>query len=235
MNRLAIIPYFGGNSRASHSVQDNRLSDLKQCFESIVCEAHIKIFVANKEDLDTVNDLRIEAEVILLKGIDPIFLPAEACKLQQSLNSIEMWDYILVTEADQEYFADWEKIDSKLDDTTYVSPHRLEQLPEGMVSNRPTVIKDDVAYSCPNSSVQKDDVHEWYTPSDKIQAFGGGFYCTISKFNSIKFSNSSDLPIEHTTGFNAFSSGGCLKTTDITGYFYVVHLSGYEYNLKKIK
>lgn len=235
-NLLSIIPYFGGDSTAAHSLKETRLEYLFKTYDSLInISDKIIISVCIPEDLEIVKTFNFNCEIYNMQGADPIFLPFFTVAHLQ--NKIE-YEYIYYTEADQIlYVKDKDKIFNQLDKNVYIVPQRLEKIYNGVGANRGENVRfKDSTYAVINktgNSRPYEQAPEFYVNVTKEDAFGGCFLCHRDLFNRVQFNMSNSLPIEHTSGFDMFNTPGalCLKTNNIYDFF-TDHLSGYEYHKK---
>lgn len=218
MSKLAIIPFFGGDSSAAHSAKELRLDYLKQTVDNVKSyEFDIELWVSLVDDLQTLKALYPDLRVYYTSG-DPRFLPYRAATSAQKYT--EDYTHVLFTEADQVYTI----TSYPSDNNVFWSPLRLEELYEGVGHDRGLVV--DVlgkTHVIPNITINH--------LATEVKYFGGGFLCTFDAFKSIKFIKSEELPVEHITGFSAFRS---LQHQENPS-FYCIHLSGLEYHKKLYK
>lgn len=222
MKKICLVPFFGGLSSAANSKKENRFLYLEKCLKSLKDDFEIIVGVCNDQDEETLAALSHRVVKFLC---DPIFLPSTfICWAQENIDC----DYILITEADQVYESDWEKIISSLVDGFVMSPHRIEVSGS---KKRPgiNVTYNGIDYVAPNTMSTKNGSDKFFVEKEIYLAFGGAFLCSKNDFNKIKVSFSSNLPIEHATGFDAFNCFPILKSEDLF-LFFCDHLSGEEFN-----
>lgn len=242
MRVLFSIPFFGGTSKAAYSDSHRRVNYLIQTVFSVkLCSKEIEhvivVHVASEQDRLMVDSLQLPISYIVVHDIDPVYLAASSLRsLQNNNQSINDDDIIFHTEADQVVQIDYQSHFSNLTNNNYLSPHRLEEVPSTRIEKLSNKVQftiiDGKYYSFPNGVSRITTTDRYYTPSNRIEAFGGAFMSRYSALQKVVFSNSVDLPVEHASGFNMFETLQCLKTTDWRD-FYMNHLSGYEFNLTR--
>lgn len=199
----ALIPFFGGESKAAPSHVHTRLDYLEQTRASME-DFEVVVGYCRDEDAE-VGTLRLECE--------SHWLPATLCRFAQE--EIES-DLFYVTEADQVLTLDRTLL-SVPDERCYLVPHRLNQTREAA-----TLTLDGVTFDLPNGAPEGEK--EFYHPDLFHTAYGGAFLATSDLFRRVVFPNSEVCPVEEVTGFAINKVGTCFKTTDILR-FYVEHLS----------
>lgn len=227
MNKISVVPFFGGDSSAAHSKRDNRIYYLTNTLNSLRKYNFSQIFVAvySEEEKKLIKDYH---DNILVINCNPIFLPATTFRFFQK--NFE-FDAILISEADQEFYINFNLLDNSLNQNNYFSPHRLERINNIQRLNESNITLNNILYNVPNSpdlSSQKTIDEHFYNPVNFYTAFGGSFYCLKEAFSKVKFIDSNEYPIENATGFNIYNTITCLKTKNIID-FYCIHLSGTEY------
>ena len=133
---LAITPYFGGTFSAPRQTElDNVSRYFEKMYKSI--ESYMTkliVAVSSDKDYETVEpfgrypDQRVE--VMNIRWVDPIFLPANMARIVQSWYLSE--DYVYFTESDQIFYAqDLDNLFKTIDENhnVYIVPHRFEQIP----------------------------------------------------------------------------------------------------------
>jgi hypothetical protein len=237
---LAIIPFFGGTSSATHSQEDTRMGDLEQTLESVEDAGFVPItFQSDRDKVKLFGSIRLD--------VDPIWLPYAACRYAQSnydVGGTYGWspDLVYVTEADQVLHMRDEKVLSIPNDTRYLAPWRLDlvdpETGEGEMEGAAKYILDGKTYGISNGS-HKVALHPNLHPMGVVeqhaqqQAFSGAYLCTADFFRRIKFRKMRVLPVEHATGFDAKSTGTCVKTAEIERFF-VDHLSPRDRHTKEV-
>jgi hypothetical protein len=162
--------------------------------------------------------------------VDPIWLPWALMTYIQSLDLKS--GLIYVTEADQVIHLADDGVYDFCTDTSYVAPWRLDlEGPNGeceFEESRRFVTADGTIYRISNGAGTLDGAPNEPFGTIPIRstqgAFSGAFLCTVEFFRKIKFRKALNLPVEHATGFDAKSTGKCLKTTHVER-FWVDHLS----------
>jgi hypothetical protein len=203
VRRIALIPYFGGTSSATHSRTDTRCGYLDQTIQSLDGFGVI-VGVCREEDH---GDVLIEST--------PEWLPARFMRWAQlNLDA----DLVYVTEADQILTLDPALL-TVPNERDYLVPHRLNAGGQEIVVN-------GVEYGVPNGLPEGDG--EFYHPSDNADCFGGAFLATWDLFRRVDFKLSKGSPVEHATGFDVANAGECLKTT-VVERCWVEHLSSREH------
>jgi hypothetical protein len=213
MKRVALIPYFGGTSTATHSRTDTRRSYLDQTIGSLD-GFDVIVGVCRQEDVDGV---LVEAK--------PEWLPAVFFKwAQENVDA----DLVYVTEADHILTLDPTLL-AVPDDQNYLVPHRLNEIgPEGQGrGTHQEIFLNGVEYQAPNGLPEGED--EFYRPSSLVPCFGGAFLATLALFRRINFRLNDGSPVECATGFDVYQVGECLKTTAVER-FWVEHLSSREHH-----
>jgi hypothetical protein len=240
------IPYFGGSSSAAYSDKNNRLNYLFQTIAGLKTnisflykeDLNITLHVANSDDEKLLNKMFPEFKTINHSVNNPIFLASNCVDFIK--NQYEDNDIILYTEADQVFcFENLENILKVLNDNNYIAPHRIEEIPSvnprcHHPNNNEFLNINDRLYQVQNRSVFNGDIFEenkdFYKPCSWDLAFGGSFLIKGSALKKINISYSSNFPVEHASGIDAYNNLLCLKTNNFLN-FYCTHLSGYEKNL----
>lgn len=215
----ALIPFFAGESSATHSKTETRLDYLRQTVESLR-ELGVVPFVFQT---DREPSAKVSAGIEHLRT-DPVWLPYAACIRAQ--DQFVNHDLVLVTEADHVWHVADEAVFDIPNDKQYLAPWRLDLVgPNGEMENpgSPTHGK----YAIANGAHHLEDVDDpWgVLPIYGNQAaFSGAFICTADFFKRIKFRKMRLLPVEHSTGFDANATGLCVKTATVDRCW-VDHLS----------
>tara|TARA_R110000744_G_scaffold9052_5_gene29463 strand:+ start:4208 stop:5131 length:924 start_codon:yes stop_codon:yes gene_type:complete len=142
---LTITPYFGGISEAP------RQTDLSKVLRYFVDtynnltdkSSQFIVSVANDKDYSDITNLGFDVEVLYIKDINPIFLPANTCREIQKRNITQ--EYVWYTEADQLLYC--KDIDFVLDminenHNVCVMPQRFCQIPNEIIQRRRERYKD---------------------------------------------------------------------------------------------
>lgn len=227
----AVIPFFGGSSVATHSREDTRWDYLQQTLDSLAAyDIRPHIFVSRRDKSDSAARL---ADRAFRLDIEPEWLPWAACSLaQQSI--APKTDLVYVTEADQILWVADTDVFSIPNSTRYLAPWRLDlvgpngecELPDGPKY----VTRTGKQYSITNGAhrlVAHDAANNPFTvipQHAQQQAFSGCYFAAPEFFGRIKFRKRRVLPVEHATGFDAKSTGLCVKTSDVERCW-VEHLS----------
>ena len=133
---LAMTPYFGGISSAPRQTElDNVSRYFEKMYESIKpYMTKLVVAVSSDRDYEAVEPFGRypdqHVEIMHIKGIDPIFLPANMARIVQSWDISE--EYIYFTEADQVFYAkDIDNLFKTIDNNpnVYLVPQRFEQIP----------------------------------------------------------------------------------------------------------
>ena len=137
---LAMTPYFGGTSSAPRQTELDNVSRYFEKMHSSIEPYMTKLIVAVSSDKDyeavepfaRYPDQRVE--IMNIKGVDPIFLPANMARIVQSWDLSE--DYVYFTESDQIFYA--QNIDNlfkTLDENhnVYIVPQRLSRFPLNLI------------------------------------------------------------------------------------------------------
>ena len=133
---LAMTPYFGGTSSAPRQTELDNVSRYFEKMHSSIEPYMTKLIVAVSSDKDyeavepfaRYPDQRVE--IMNIKGVDPIFLPANMARIVQSWDLSE--DYVYFTESDQIFYAqDLDNLFKTIDENhnVYIVPQRFEQIP----------------------------------------------------------------------------------------------------------
>lgn len=222
MNMLCVVPYFGGDSTASHSAKKNRLGYLKDTLQN-----HRKVFdqivvtVCNDSDE---NDVNCVGGLVLRVEGDPLFLPVASMEAVGAMD----FETIYYTEADQKLYCD--DIESILlvikDRNVFVIPRRM------FVSTMAPVLLPGKPERLTLQAHSRDPVdcepynNKFYVETDEFRGFGGAWWCSRRFFEKIKFIRSRHMPIEHTSCFDLFAVDGCKPLMTIDPFeFWVDHLS----------
>lgn len=213
---LAVIPFFGGTSSASHSKEEMRLDYLAQTTASLTAlDFDLQIVQAKKDPVEVPGgSIRLD--------VDPIHLPWAACTAaQQSIVDSGTQKLVYVTEADQVLHVHDEDVYKIPDDTRYLAPWRLDMVGpngEAELAGVQRVQVGDAEYSITNGGHHlrgENDPWGVLKIHANQQAFSGAFLCTADFFRRIKFRKMRVLPVEHATGFDANSTGDCVKTASV--------------------
>lgn len=192
-------------------------------------------FIQDSEDVKFI--FKDGVNIIQHQDIQPRQLTAKSLIYTQN-QPIELTDYIFHTEADQVINGKFINILSILDENNYLAPHRLEEIPYikklrgGSISH---TFLDGRLYLRPNYGPGCDTNRisdNFYIPATGGIAFGGAHLSKFSAFKKVIFSDGLDVIIECGSGFDMFNCLRCLKTVNYED-FYLIHLSGYEYNLNR--
>jgi len=166
--------------------------------------------------------------------IEPEWLPYRACTyMQERLANGWKTDLVYVTEADQILWVADTDAFSIPNDSRYLAPWRLDLIgPNGeceLPGAAEYVTRTGKKYSITNGA-HKVALHKGDTSWGVVeqhaqqQAFSGAYFATPEFFSRITFRKRRVLPVEHATGFDAKSTGLCVKTADIERCW-VDHLS----------
>ena len=138
---LAITPYFGGVSSAPRQTElDNVLRYFEYTYSSLKpYMTRLIVSVYNDEDYEAIKlyGLNSDIDIIRIRDIDPIFLPANTVRVIQQEGFDE--EYIYFTESDQIIYAkDWNNLYNTIDDNKniYIVPQRFEQIPHAAIPPR---------------------------------------------------------------------------------------------------
>ena len=138
---LAITPYFGGISSAPRQTElDNVLRYFEYMYSSLKpYMTRLIVSVYNDEDYETIRlyGLNSDIDIIRIKDIDPIFLPANTVRIIQREGFDE--EYVYFTESDQILYArDWDNLYNTIDNdkNIYLVPQRFEQIPHAAIPPR---------------------------------------------------------------------------------------------------
>ncbi len=239
---LALVPYYEGSFEDGRR-RPNRQSYLESCIESLSGFAsRVVVGVQNQRDFDALAALRLPVTVRRIEEPEPLFLPAELCRMASSEDSTE--DLVYYTESDQILHIGRTDVRHVVirDPTVYLAPQRLARVPERLC-HLPAVLGSDmhlartvwhggVCYGVENETASAPAAphQELIEMPDPRSAYGAAFLCNRQLFRAVDFTKSRDLPTEHTAGFDLFATPGvrALKTRDALD-FHVVHLSGEEF------
>jgi hypothetical protein len=207
----AIVPFFGGTSTATHSLEDTRLEYLRRTLESLEeLGFDTYVYQAKKDKVDVPHSIRLD--------IDPIWLPWAACvDAQRSLEVDEHCDLVYVTEADQVLHVHDEGVYEIPNSRQYLAPWRLDMAGPNGECEVPTAARYEIGaveYSIANGAHHLMKEADWgvLPIHANQQAFSGCYFATLEYFFSIKFRKMRLLPVEHATGFDANAVGTCVKT-----------------------
>ena len=138
---LAVTPYFGGVSSAPRQTElDNVLRYFEYMYSSLKpYMTRLIVSVYNDEDYEAIKlyGLNSDIEIIRIKDIDPIFLPANTMRIIQREGFDE--EYIYFTESDQIFYAkDINNLYATIDNdkNIYLVPQRFEQIPHAAILPR---------------------------------------------------------------------------------------------------
>lgn len=227
----AIIPFFAGTSSATHSTEDTRLDYLRQTLDSLAAyDIRATVFVTKRDRALTQIELPVKPIVL---DIEAEWLPWATCVRAQERLYDTRPDLIYVTEADQILWVADTDVFSIPNDSRYLAPWRLDLIgPNGeceLQGAAEYVTRTGKKYSITNgahkAALHKGDTH-WGLVEQHAQqqAFSGAYFATPEFFSRITFRKRRVLPVEHATGFDAKSTGLCVKTADIERCW-VDHLS----------
>ena len=226
MNKLCLIPFFGGDSSAAHSKKEKRAEYLIKTIDSIK-NSFNRIIVTVYSDLDKELIKNIHSNIVVLE-CNPVFLPSTSIRfVQKEFN----FDSILVTEADHKFIINFDLLDNNLKDYNYFSPHRLEKIYNKIKLVDNNIEVKGISYNLPNTPKELSNFidENFYLPVNAYTAFGGSFYCSERVFKGVTFKDSIEYPVEHATGFDMYHSGNqCYRTINVFD-FCNIHLSGEEY------
>ena len=138
---LAVTPYFGGESSAPRQTElDNVLRYFEYMYSSLKpYMTRLIVSVYNDEDYEAIKlyGLNSDIDIIRIKDIDPIFLPANTMRIIQREGFDE--EYIYFTESDQIFYAkDINNLYATIDNdkNIYLVPQRFEQIPHAAILPR---------------------------------------------------------------------------------------------------
>ena len=138
---LAVTPYFGGESSAPRQTElDNVLRYFEYMYSSLKpYMTRLIVSVYNDDDYETIKlyGLNSDIDIIRIKDIDPIFLPANTMRIIQREGFDE--EYIYFTESDQIFYAkDINNLYATIDNdkNIYLVPQRFEQIPHAAILPR---------------------------------------------------------------------------------------------------
>ena len=138
---LAVTPYFGGVSSAPRQTElDNVLRYFEYMYSSLKpYMTRLIVSVYNDEDYEAIKlyGLNSDIDIIRIKDIDPIFLPANTMRIIQREGFDE--EYIYFTESDQIFYAkDINNLYATIDNdkNIYLVPQRFEQIPHAAILPR---------------------------------------------------------------------------------------------------
>lgn len=226
----AVIPFFGGSSSATHSQEETRFDYLEQTLDSLAAYGITpNIFVTRRDKTAPWEKLANPRVEIL--DIEPEWLPWAACTYWQRHGKVG--DLVYVTEADQILWVADTDVFSIPNSSRYLAPWRLDLIgPNGeceLPGAAEYVTRTGKRYSITNgahkAALNKGDIHFGVVEQHaQQQAFSGAYFAAPEFFSLIKFRKRRILPVEHATGFDAKSTGLCVKTADIERCW-VDHLS----------
>ena len=133
---LAMTPYFGGTSSAPRQTELDNVSRYFEKMHSSIETYMTKLIVAvsSDKDYEAVEPFARYpdqcVEIMNIRGVDPIFLPANMARIVQSWELSE--DYVYFTESDQIFYAqDVDNLFKTIDENhnVYIVPQRFEQIP----------------------------------------------------------------------------------------------------------
>ena len=138
---LAVTPYFGGESSAPRQTElDNVLRYFEYMYSSLKpYMTRLIVSVYNDDDYETIKlyGLNSDIDIIRIKDIDPIFLPANTMRIIQREGFDE--EYIYFTESDQIFYTkDINNLYATIDNdkNIYLVPQRFEQIPHAAIPPR---------------------------------------------------------------------------------------------------
>ena len=138
---LAVTPYFGGESSAPRQTElDNVLRYFEYMYSGLKpYMTRLIVSVYNDEDYEAIKlyGLNSDIDIIRIKDIDPIFLPANTMRIIQQEGFDE--EYIYFTESDQIFYAkDINNLYATIDNdkNIYLVPQRFEQIPHAAIPPR---------------------------------------------------------------------------------------------------
>ena len=138
---LAVTPYFVGESSAPRQTElDNVLRYFEYMYSSLKpYMTRLIVSVYNDDDYETIKlyGLNSDIDIIRIKDIDPIFLPANTMRIIQREGFDE--EYIYFTESDQIFYAkDINNLYATIDNdkNIYLVPQRFEQIPHAAILPR---------------------------------------------------------------------------------------------------
>lgn len=218
----AVVPFFGGTSTATHSLEETRLQYLEQTLASLDALGIGHTVYQSRKD-------KVKVKGSLTLDIEPVWLPWAACvEMQSKLDDVEV-DLIYVTEADQVLHVHDEDVYEIPNSERYLAPWRLDMVGPNGECEVPTAARYDVGgveYSIANGAHHLMAQANWGVLEIHAnqQAFSGCYFATPEYFSKIKFRKMRLLPVEHATGFDANAVGTCVKT-DALERCWVDHLS----------
>lgn len=230
---LAIVPFFGGTSSATHSLEETRLGYLEATVRSI--EEQLGVVPVICQTADDKVRLPHNLPTPLRIPTDPIWLPYAACKwaqdwVYQAHNELE---YVYYSEADQVLHMHDEDVLGFATDEQYVAPWRLDKVgPNGEceLEGSAQIEIDGERYAIANGAhhIPRDGTEEdkWGVVDihAQQQAFSGAWLATRAYFLRVPFRKMRVLPVEHASGFDVKSIGDCVKTAWVER-FWIDHLS----------
>ena len=166
---VIVTPYFGGISSAPRQTE---LSNVTRYFVETYknlkpLSSQFIVSVSNDNDYETVKELGFDVEILYVKDIDPIFLPANTARIIQQRDFSEKFVYY--TEADQLLYAkDIHRIldTLELDKNAYIVPQRFCQIPNEVIPRRRARYKD-----------RNEDDDSRYVEFDGVDKEGDNKYC----------------------------------------------------------
>jgi len=221
VRKLAIVPFFGGTSSATHSKIETRLDYLAKTLESLREIGFDPLVYQAKSD-------KVAVEGSKRLNIEPIWLPWATCTDVKAFLSHDC--LVLVTEADHVWHVSDEAVWEIPNKSQYLAPWRLDLVgPQGEMENpgSPTYKVNGKEYAIANGAhhlVDSDDPFGIIPVHGNQSAFSGAFVATSEFFKLIKFRKRHLLPVEHATGFDANATGLCVKTVSVNRCW-IDHLS----------
>jgi hypothetical protein len=166
---VVVTPYFGGISSAPRQTE---LSNVTRYFVETYknlkpLSSQFIVSVSNDTDYETIKDLGFDIEILYVKDIDPIFLPANTARIIQKRDFQERFVYY--TEADQLLYAKdiYGLLDVlEVDRDAYIVPQRFCQIPNEVIDRRRSRYRD-----------RNEDDDSRYVEFDGIDKEGDNKYC----------------------------------------------------------
>jgi hypothetical protein len=218
---LAVVPFFGGTSSATHSLEETRLDYLTRTLDSLTeLGWQATVYQTRKDKVDVPMSVRLD--------IPPIHLPFAACVHAQKLGGDS--EFVAYTEADQVWHLHDEDVLNQADDEQYVVPWRLDLVgPNGECESPGSaqIEMDGAMYAVANGGhrVPKDgDQWGFIDFHAQQQAFAGAWLARRDLFGRIPFRRMTVLPVEHASGFDIKSIATAIRTTWVQR-FWIDHLS----------
>jgi hypothetical protein len=228
MATLALIPYYGGpageGAAVGNTPENKRVQYLRRTVNSLKGFADKVVIGATGTDWADGFDHPCVRWLTL--DCAPMFIPANLCRAAQDSDAVRAYDHVYVTEADQVLTAAPRILDL-VDGDNYLVPHRLEEVYLGRGADRGLVVYHNGKWFaiCNGAPVGDGTYH----PSNIVMGYGGAFLSTWELFKRIPFPDSTVQPVEHVTGFSAYTTGHALKTSR-WDWFSVEHLSGLDFH-----